>query len=179
MKLQSGEAVFDGSIAGKLDEPRITGHVNATNVAWSGRTFDGVSGDIEMGSAGLTVRNGSVQQGALHARGAGSLGMREWAVVDASPVSFAGSIRNAPAANLMAIAEIKNVPVEGTVSAEGKIAGTFGDPHIEATVTVTKGALEGEPFDRFTGTLDYSGTTAELAKAQLAAGGKSVTIEAR
>ena len=211
VKLQSGEAVFDGSIAGKLDEPRITGHVNATNVVWSGRTFEGVSGDIEL-EAGqtilpadaltsasktaeillrprvsapqdsyqrLTVRNGSVQQGALHARGAGSLGMREWAVVDASPVSFAGSIRNAPAANLMAIAEIKNVPVEGTVSAEGKIAGTFGDPHIEATVTVTKGALEGEPFDRFTGTLDYSGTTAELAKAQLAAGGKSVTIEAR
>jgi translocation and assembly module TamB len=179
VKLQSGEAVFDGSIAGKLDEPRITGHVNATNVAWSGRTFEGVSGDIEMGSAGLTVRNGSVQQGALHARGAGSLGMREWAVEDGSPVSFAGSIRNAPAAELMAIAEIKNVPVEGTVSAEGKIAGTFGDPHIEATVTVTKGALEGEPFDRFTGKLNYSGATAELAPAQLVGGGKSVAIEAR
>ena len=179
VKLQSGEAVFDGSIAGKLDEPRITGHGNATNVVWSGRTFEGVSGDIELGSAGLTVRNGSVQQGALHARGAGSLGMREWAVEDGSPVSFAGSIRNAPAAELMAIAGIKNVPVEGTVSAEGKIAGTFGNPHIEATVTVAKGALEGEPFDRFTGTLNYSGATVELAHAQLVGGGKSVMIEAR
>src|ERR1019366_5387759 len=110
--------------------------------------------------------------------GAGSLGMREWKVEDASPVSFAGSIRNAPAADLMAIADIKNVPVEGTVSADAKVAGTFGAPRIEATVTATKGTLGGEPFDRFTGTLDYAGTTAELANAQLAAGGKSVTLQA-
>jgi translocation and assembly module TamB len=179
VKLQSGEAVFNGSVTGKLEDPRITGRGNATNLVWQGRTFEALSGDIELGSAGLTVRNGNVQQGALHARGAGSLGMREWKVENASPVSFAGSIRNAPAAELMAIAEIENVPAEGTVSAEGKIAGTFGDPHIEATVAATKGALEGEPFDRFTGTLDYSGTTVELAHAQLAAGGKSITIEAR
>jgi translocation and assembly module TamB len=178
VKLQNGEAVFDGSIAGKPEAAHITGHGNATNVVWSGRTFEALSGDIDLSSAGLTVRNGNVQQGALHAQGAGSLGMREWKVEDLSPVSFAGSIRNAPAADLMAIADIKNVPVEGTISADAKVAGTFGAPRIEATVTDTKGALDGEPFDRFTGTLDYSGSTVELANAQLAAGGKNVTLQA-
>src|ERR1035441_4517641 len=97
-----------GSIAGKPEAAHITGHGNATNVVWSGRTFEALGGDIDLSSAGLTVRNGNVQQGALRAQGAGSLGMREWKVEDASPVSFAGSIRNAPAADLMAIADIKN-----------------------------------------------------------------------
>jgi len=178
VKLQSGEAVFDGAIAGKLDAPHIAGHGHATNVVWSGRTFQALSGDIELSSAGLAVHNGSVQQGALRVQGAGFLGMRDWKVEDSSPVSFAGSIRNAPAAELLAIADIKNVPVEGTVGTDAKIAGTIGAPRIEATVTATKGALGGEPFDRFTGTLDYSGTTVELAHAQLAAGDKSVTLEA-
>jgi translocation and assembly module TamB len=179
VKLQSGDAAFDGVIAGKLEAPRITGHGHATNVVWSGRTFEALSGDIDLSSAGLTVRNGSVQQGALHAQGAGSLGMREWTVEDSSPVSFAGSIRNALAADLMAIADIKNVPVEGTIDAGVKVAGTFGAPRIEAKVTATKGTLDGEPFDRFTGTLDYSGTTVELANAHLAAGSKNVTLQAR
>ena len=44
---------------------------------------------------------------------------------------------------------------------------------------MVKGALAGEPFDRFSGTLDYSGTTLELANAHLAADTKNVTVQAR
>jgi translocation and assembly module TamB len=179
VKLDSGDAKFEGAITGALDAPTVTGHVNATNVVWSGRTFEALSGDVDLSNAGISVRGGSVQQGALHAQGAGSLGLRDWKVEDASPVSFAGSIRNAPAADLMEMADVKNVPVEGTIGAEAKIAGTIGTPRIEATVTATKGALAGEPFDRFTGTVNYAGTTAELANAHLAAGGKNVTLRAR
>jgi len=178
VKLQSGEVIFDGTVAGKLEDPRMVGHGTATNVVWSGKTFDALSGDIDFGSGGIAVRNGSIQQGALRVQGAGSLGMRAWTVEDDSPVSCTGSIRNAPAAELLAIADIKNVPVEGTIGADTKVSGTVGDPHIEATVTATKGALYGEPFDRFTGTLDYAGVTADLANAQLAAGGKSLTLQA-
>jgi translocation and assembly module TamB len=178
VKLQSGEALFDGSVTGKLDTPRITGHANATNLVWSGRTFQALSGDIDLSGAGLTVHNGSVQQGALHAQGAGSLGMRDWKVEDASPVAFAGSIRNAPAADLMAIADIKNVPVEGAIGADAKVSGTVGDPQIAATITATRGALYGEPFDRFTGSVTYSGTNVELAHAELAAGAKNATLQA-
>jgi len=178
VRLQSGDAAFDGLIAGPLAAPRITGHVKATNVVWSGRTFQALAGDIDLSSTGFAVRNGSVQQGALRAQGAGSLGMRDWKVEDSIPVSFAGSIRNAHAADLMAIADIKNIPIAGTVGADAKIAGTVGAPLIAVTVTATKGTLDGEPFDRFTGSLTYSSSTVDLANAQLAAGGKSVTLQA-
>ncbi len=177
VKLGNGEAVFDGAITGNLDR-HITGHGHATGVVWSGRVYDALAGDIDLSSQGLTVRNGSVQQGALHAQGAGSLGMRDWEVQDISPVSATGSIHNAPVTDLLAVADIKNIPLEGTVSADGRITGTAGDPHIEAAVTVTSGVLEGEPFDRVTGTVKYSSTSVEMANAQLAAGVRRVTFQA-
>lgn len=176
--LRNGEAVFDGLVTGKLDDPRITGHGHATGVAWSGRVFDALSGDIDLSSAGVTVRNGSVQLGALRAQGAGSLGMRDWEVENTSAISAAGSIRNAPAADLLVAADVKNIPVQGAVEADAKISGTFGDPRVEATITVTNGTLEGEPFDRITGTLGYSGATVEMANAQLSAGTRRVTLQA-
>ncbi|HTT61172.1 MAG TPA: translocation/assembly module TamB domain-containing protein [Bryobacteraceae bacterium] len=179
VKLQSGEAVFDGAVAGKPEDPHITGHGSATNLVWSGRTFTALSGDIDLTSEGLTVHNGNVQQGALRAQVAGSLGMRDWKVEDTSQVSAAGSIKNAPATDLLALADIGNLPVTGTVSADGKVSGTAGAPRIEAQVTATNGALDGEPFDRFTGTLNYAGNSVELANAQLAARGRTVTLEAR
>ena len=105
VKLQYGEAVFDGSIMRQTGRSAYHGPWQCHERGLAGPDFEALSGDIDLCSAGLAVRNGSVQQGALHAQGAGSLGMRDWKVEDASPVSFAGSIRNAPAADLMAIAE--------------------------------------------------------------------------
>ena len=179
VKLRNGEAVFNGTITGKLDAPRIVGHGNAANVIWLGRTFQAVAGDVSLGSDGLSVRNGSVQQGALHAQGGGSLGMRNWKVEDDSPVTLAGSVHNAPAADLMALADIKDVPLEGTVSADTRISGTYGAPRIEASVTATKGSIDGEPFDRFTGAVDYSNTAVELAHGQLTARARSLAVQAR
>ena len=178
VKLQNGEAAFDGTVTGKQEDPRIAGHARATNMVWSGKTFSALNGDVDLTSAGIAIRNGSLQQGGIQVRGSGSLGMQDWSVEDSSPVAFTGSIRNAPAADLMALADIRNVPLEGTISAEGRIAGTFASPQIQASLTATKGAIDGEPFDRFSGALNYSGTTVELAHAQLTSGGRSIALEA-
>lgn len=177
--LRNGQAVFDGTISGKLDDPRITGHATATNVIWSGRIFDALSGDVDLTPAGVSVRNGSLRQGALRAQASGSLGLRDWKAEDASPISAAGSLRNAPVAELLEIAGAKNVPVQGTVTADGKIAGTLGDPRVDASFTAAQGAIGGEPFDRFTGTLHYTGDTAQMAGAQLLAGAREITFQAR
>ncbi|HLY17102.1 MAG TPA: translocation/assembly module TamB domain-containing protein [Bryobacteraceae bacterium] len=178
VKLVNGAVAFDGAVTGKLDDPRITGHGRATGVAWSGQHFDALEADIDLSSAGLTVHNGGLQRGALYAQGSGSLGMHDWKVDDQSAVSAAGSIRNAPAADLLALANLKDVPLEATITADGKVAGTIGDPRIAANITATKGTLEGEPFDSLTSAVEYSGTTVSLANAQLGAGPRRVTFQA-
>ena len=178
VRLRNGQAVFDGSVTGKLEDPHIAGHGNATNLVWSGRVFDALSGDVDVTPAGITLRNGSVQHGTVKAQGSGSLGMRDWKVEDASPVSAAGSMRNATAADLLALADMKNISIQGTVSADAKVSGTFGDPRIEATVDAAHGALGSEPFDRFTATVRNSVATVELTGAQIVAGGKQVKLQA-
>ncbi len=178
LKLVNGEAVFDGAVTGKLADPRILGHTTATNVVWSGRTFQSLQGDVDVSSMGISIRNGAIQLGALRAQGAGSLGLRDWTAEPDSPVSFTGAIRNAPAAELMAIANVPNLPLEGTVTIDGKVAGTYASPSIAATVTAVKGSLGGEPFDRFSGSIDYAGSSVDLAHGQLSAGRRSLGLQA-
>ena len=176
--LRNGEAKFDGTITGKLDNPRIMGHASATNLVWSGRVFEALAGDVELSAGGLSVRNGSLQRGALHAQASGSLGMRDWKVDDASAISAAGSIHNAPMDEVLAAVRAKNVPLEGAVSADGKVAGTIGDPQVDASFAILHGAVDGEPFDRFSGKLNYTGNTVRLTAAQLAAGKREVAFNA-
>ena len=178
VQLRNGQAVFDGSVTGKLENPHIAGHGNATNLVWSGRIFDTLSGDVDVTPAGITLRNGSIQHGSVKAQGSGSLGMRDWKVEDASPVSATGSLRNATTADLLALADVKSIPIQGIVSADAKISGTFGGPLIDATIHATNGTLDREPFDRFTGTVKYSAAAVDLSGAQLVAGGKQVTFQA-
>jgi translocation and assembly module TamB len=178
VRLQNGRAVFHGTVSGKLESPHIAGHGEVTNLAWSGQVFDALSGDVDATPEEVALRNGSLRHGALQALGSGSLGMRDWKVSDASPVSATGSIRKAAAADLLALAGGKNMPIQGTISADASVSGTFGGPVAHATFTVTAGTLSNEPFDRFTGTVKYAGHTAELAKAELTAGGKQITLQA-
>src|SRR6202021_3007933 len=73
VKLQNGQAAFDGSVAGPLDQPHIVGHASATNLAYAGRVFNALAGDVDLTSAGLAVQNGRIEQGALRAQGSGSV----------------------------------------------------------------------------------------------------------
>jgi hypothetical protein len=169
VKLQKGEAAFDGSVAGKLDDPRIAGHGSATNVVWSGKTFDALSGDIDLTSAGFAVRNGSVQRGTLRAQGAGSLGMRDWTVEDASPLVPVGFHPQRSGRRSDGHRGCQERSLQGTIDADRQRSREpFGDPALDAAITATKGTLDGEPFTRFTGALNYS---AEPSDGQRATGG--------
>ena len=176
--LHNGEAQFQGTVTGKPGDPHITGRAGATNLVWSGRTFDALSGDVDLTSAGISIRNGSVQQGGIHLAGSGSLGLTQWKIEDSSALSAAGSIRNAPATDLLALAEIRNVPLTGTITADGQVSGIVGAPLIQARVAAVKGSFENEPFDRFSGVIQYAGTTAELTDAHIAAGARQATLRA-
>jgi autotransporter translocation and assembly factor TamB len=127
VRLHNGEAAFDGTVAGKLDDPRITGHGRAGGVVWQGRTYDALDGQIDLTGTGIVVNKGSVQQGPLHAEGTVSIGMRDWTVGDSSPVTVTGVIKNAPAQDLLAVADVKDAPITGSANVEGKVTGVIVD----------------------------------------------------
>jgi translocation and assembly module TamB len=178
IKLENGEAKFEGTVIGTLEDPRVSGHGNVTHLNWAGHRIDAASGDMDLTRAGLALHNGHVRRGGMEVQGEAALGMQDWKVAASSPISAAGTVRDADAADLMALAEIQHIPLRGTVGADGKVWGTFSAPQVAASFTVTKGTLKGEPFDRIAGAAGYSGATAELSDVQISAGAKLVTLQA-
>ncbi|MFN7997233.1 MAG: translocation/assembly module TamB domain-containing protein [Bryobacteraceae bacterium] len=176
VSLQNGEAHFAGSVVGELDDPHIDGHGSATNVQWGGKVFDAVSGDVDVTRHAVAVRNGTLHRASLQLQGAGSVGMQDWKVEGNSPVSASGSIRNTAVVDMMSVADIQDFPMEGAVNAEGKISGTVGEPRVEASCAVAKGAIDGEPFDSVTGSITYADHSLVLTNGRVVAGPKDVTL---
>lgn len=176
VKLENGAAVFDGTITGKLDLPHVAGHLRLTNVVYQGRRLDALAGDLAAAPDSLRVANGSAAFGALRAQFQGQLGLRQWKAAEGSPVSGSGSLT---AANLPDVLTLAKVPVEqssGTVTGTVQVNGTMGAPVLAGQVDVTKGALRGEPFDRFSAQFHAEANHIEMTYGQLAAGSKQVRL---
>ncbi len=171
-KLASGGAVvFDGTVAGKLDNPRIAGHLRATRFSYGTVGFDSLDADVTASPENLGLRNAALARGPSRAQFELAVGLNQWKTGDGSLIFGNGTIRDVPLADLAA-------PVTGTLNATAQSTGTIGNPLVIADVNVVKGAFRDEPFDHFTARLSYRGHTVELAAGQLTAGAKQVRLSA-
>jgi translocation and assembly module TamB len=178
LELRQGVVVFDGTITGRLEDPRIHGTLSATNFVYAGRQLDTFRAEIVAGRSGARLENAVLARDTLQARLAASIGMRNWRVVDSSALSANLAVRDAALTDLLALAGQPQVPATGTVSAAAQVGGTAGDPRIDVDLLVSKGSVYQEPFDRISAKLRYAGGRAELAGAQLAAGDRRIDLAA-
>ena len=84
------------------------------------------------------------------------------------------ALRNANAQDLLALAGRKDIPVSGTLNVTANVTGTVGNPLATADLALTKGSLQGEPFDRLTAHVDAPNRTTQTIVSQLNAGAKQV-----
>jgi translocation and assembly module TamB len=179
VKLQSGGAVvFDGTVTGKLDSPRIAGRVRVTRFSYGAAGFDSFGADVDASAENLGLRSAALARGPARAQFELAVGLSQWKTSDGSLIFGNGTIRDAPVADLAALAGNASTPVTGTLNAIAQLTGTIGKPLVNADIDVVKGAIQNEPFDRLTGRMNYSGHTVGLAAGQLAAGGKQVQLSA-
>ncbi len=178
VKLNNGSVVFDGTVTGNLAAPRIAGHVRATSLVYSGEALDSLEADAQAAPDYVRLQNATAVRGALRAQFQGSIGLSDWKTSDASPVSATGSIANASAADLLALARVKDVPLTGAISATGSVNGTLGRLSGQADITAVKGAYHDEPFDRLVAHAAYANDTLTVSNAQLVAGAKQATLNA-
>src|SRR5262249_7125966 len=101
LHLRNGEAIFAGTVSGKLEEPHIAGHAGVTNFVYDQRDFDSFAGDVTASPARVEVKNGSIARGKLRAQFQGSLELAEWKTSDHSAVAGTASIANANLADLL------------------------------------------------------------------------------
>jgi translocation and assembly module TamB len=179
VKLESGGAVvFDGTVTGKLDDPRIAGRLRATRFSYVAVGFDSLDADVTASPENLGLRNAALARGPARAQFELAVGLSQWKTGDGSLIFGNGTIRDAPLADLAALAGAGSTPVTGTLNGTARLTGTIGKPLVNADIDVTKGTIRNEPFDRLTARVSYSGHTVGLAAGQLAAGAKQVQLSA-
>jgi len=178
VRLENGAAIFDGTVTGGLDNPRIAGHLNVTRLAYEGRTFDSLEADASASAAGAEVRNATISQGALRAQFQGSIGLSDWKIEGSSVIAASGAMRNADVKALAALVDAKDAAVTGVLTGTAQVTGTIADPVAGGDLEVVKGSFEEEPFDRFTGHVNYSGRSLQVTSGKIAAGTAEVQLAA-
>jgi len=178
-KLASGGGVvFDGTVTGKLDDPRIAGHLHVTRFSYLERGFDSLDADVNASPGNLGLRNAALARGPARAQFELAVGLSQWKTRDGSLIFGKGTIRDVPLADLAALAGAQSTPVTGTLNATAQLTGTVGNPLLNADIDLIKGVIRNEPFDRFTAGVSYSGHTVGLASGQLTAGAKQIRLSA-
>jgi translocation and assembly module TamB len=178
VKLNNGSVIFDGTVTGNLATPQIAGHVRATSFSYSGEPIDSLEADAQASPDSVRLQNATAVRGALRAQFQGSIGLSDWKTSDASPISATGSIANASATDVLALARVKDVPFTGLISGSGSVNGTLGNLGGQADLTAVKGVYHNEPFDRLIAHATYANDTLTVTNAQLVAGTKQATLNA-
>jgi translocation and assembly module TamB len=179
VKLSSGgSVVFDGTVTGYLDDPRIAGRLRVTRFSYLAVGFDSLGADVTASPENLGLRNAALARGPARAQFQAAVGLNQWKTNDGSLIFGSGTLRDAPLTDLAALAGAQSTPVTGTLNATAQLTGTIGKPLVNADIDLTQGAIRNEPFDRLTARVSYSGRTVGLAAGQLAAGAKQVQLSA-
>ena len=72
----------------------------------------------------------------------------------------------------------KDLSASGMVNLTAQASGTVSNPVLGGDVTVTKGEVQGEPFDRLEAKVSSRGNTIELADARITGGTRQITAAA-
>jgi translocation and assembly module TamB len=172
--LNGGAARFEGTVTGPLDRPRFGGRLNATGFTVLGRPVDSLRADVTASADNAHLANAVATRAGVTMAFDAQAALAEWKLGDASAIYGNAQVTEAPVGGLLALAELKDVPVTGAVTASAQFSGSMGNPVAKGTVEVAKGSFRDEPFDRLKAEVAYANDTATVSSAQATAGAKQV-----
>jgi len=178
VQLQKGSAAFDGTVTGPFSNPQIAGRVSLQNFTFLRDKIDSFAADLAVHDSSLRVQNGSLGRGSLRAQFAGTVSLHDWQPDHTSAIAANASLRGGDVHDLLLLAAAPDVPASGSLSGSAQVSGSLDAPHLAAGLTVSKGSLYGEPFDRFAANIRYEDNLATVSNAQVNAGEKQLTFGA-
>ena len=176
VRLNGGTARFEGTVTGTLDRPQFAGRLNATGFTVEGRPVDSLRADATASPENVHLANATATRAGVALAFDAQATLADWKLGDASAIYGNAQVTNAPVADLLAAADVKDVPATGTVTASAQFSGTVENPVAKGTVEVSKGSFREEPFDRLTAQVAYANDTVTVSSAQVTAGGKQVQV---
>ena len=163
-----GSALFEGTIDGKPSAAALKGRIALTQFTSEGQSFDRLTANVAADENGVRLQAVALAKDQMVLEGSADAGLRNWKLVDASPVSANLKLRGAEIAALLAIAQQK-APVDGLLSGAITVDGTLGKPRASMQVLVEKPVAYGEKFDRFRAQVRYAEDVLEILNGELCA----------
>jgi translocation and assembly module TamB len=177
VKLENGSLLFDGTITGKLEDPRIAGRIDLNRISFSGEPVDSLEGTLTLSPESAQLRDASLSRGPLRSRFDATLNLVHWQPSSTSAISARGTVRDANVAEILTRLGQKSVSANGTLNASAQVSGTLGDPRASGQIEVIKGAVSGEAFDRLTANINYDARQIEASAGQLTVGTRRATFD--
>lgn len=177
LQFHNGSISFDGTATGSLKDLHAAGRLTAANFTYEGRSFDSLSSSVTASPANVQLTDAVLKRGALQAQFHFAVNLDNWKPEESSFIDGAGTVRNASAPELVALAGLGPQPVTGTVSATGSINGTVANPLLSADVAVAKGSFHEEPFDQITARVRATRNRVQVLSSQTVAGSKQIRAQ--
>jgi translocation and assembly module TamB len=175
VELHQGQARFDGAVTGPLQNPTISGKIDAVHLKVHGRELDHVTGTVEVDRTMANFQTVTLEQGKMRVEGQGRAGLRDWAFLETSPVSATLVLRGGDLETLIAETGV-SVPATGSLSATLRVGGSLESPLVTGTVELENVAAYGEHIPSARADVTFSATALELANAEARNGPARITL---
>jgi translocation and assembly module TamB len=154
VELEGGELRATAVVTGPLDNPKISGHLTATNATYSGVRFDSVATDVRVDAASLELKNLEARREGSRSTGNLRLALSDWKVTDLSAVNASATLRQADIGALLKALRIDQ-PVSGRADANIDVSGTLAAPQGKVRFLIRDAAYANEKFQSVQGELTY------------------------
>ena len=132
-----GHGKFTGIIGGNLDHPIFDGKLNAESLNFNGVDISNVEGHINLNGNDIFLDNFSFNQGE------GSYNVYGKVNYVTNSMSGRSEVKNADIPNLLALANLKNEIVTGTLNSSMQFGGTMQNPSLQLIGTIPQGTIAG------------------------------------
>ena len=141
-----GRVAIDAEIAGKLSKPQITARASLSQFEFEQHPFERLSMNVIASPSRAAIEDGVLRGKTFQGDFDGQFGLADWKPLAHLPLIANLTLRDTDIADLMP-ASNSQVRATGSLGADLHIHGTYGDPLGSATLNLTKGSFDGQPFD--------------------------------
>ena len=132
-----GHGKFAGIIGGTLDQPIFDGKLNADTLTFNGIELTNINGNVNLRGNDITLDNFSFNQGE------GSYNVHGNINYVTNTLNGSSEVKNADIPSLLALANLKNDVVTGTLNSNMTFGGTVQNPSLQLVGTIPQGAIAG------------------------------------
>lgn len=143
-----GSATVQALITGNLKAPHIAAHAALTKFALEKAAFDQFSMNLAASPSGAEIQDGTLKGNALNGSFDAKIGLVKWKPLPRSPLTADLTMQSANIGKLLHIAGKSSFSAAGALRADAHLHGTYGNPQGKATLAISNGSLDSQPFQR-------------------------------